>query len=386
MLPVSSKPVRDAALLAEKETILATGTRAELLPMYASEAKVVQLESAVMAPGWVNTHCHLELSALRNQLKSFDNFPEWINRLIEHRARFSDEELRSAARDGARELVASGCVLVGDVTNGLLLKDEEIDSRLKRVVFYELLGFNPDAAEDIFQEASVKIQTENPAALCTPHAPYSTSPRLMQLLHERNRLQSVHLAESPEEVSFLQDGSGPFRAFLETRGIETGSWTAPGKSPVAYLGTLGVLDRKMLLVHGVQVNQDDLNYIQSQQVGVSICARSNARMNVGQAPLEEYLKRNILLSIGTDSLASNDDLDMNKEINYLFNNFSGISPAELIKLATLNGAIALQQETYYGSLEPGKSARFNVFFSSRGYVQKPEEFIVSQSWSRMQCF
>ncbi len=386
MLPVSSKPVREAALLTEDGRIVAAGRRADLVPLYASESQVVPLGSAVVAPGWVNTHCHLELSALHRQIPSFNNFPDWIARLIKKRNEFADTQLRRAAQIAAKQLVDSGCVLVGDITNGLLLKDKDIDARLERVVFYELLGFNPNDAEKIFREAVDRLQSENPAALCTPHAPYSTSGRLMSQLHKHHRLQSVHCAESMEEVSFLQDGGGTFRAFLNTRGIQTDSWPVPGKTPVAYLHSLGVLDQKTMLVHGVQVTRDDLERIRTQQAKVTICARSNAHMSVGRPPLKTYLDRDILVSIGTDSLASNDDLDMNNEINYLFKNFSGILPAELIKLATLNGAIALQQEARYGSLEPGKQARFNVFFSDSGAVQKPEEFIVSKSWSRMQCF
>ncbi len=386
LLPVSSEPLRDGALLVENGTILAIGSRAELFPLYASHAEVVSLGAAVMAPGWVNTHCHLELSALHNQIPCFDHFPDWITRLIELRSQFSDNELRQAARQTAKELARSGCVLVGDITNGLFLEDDKTDSLIERVVFYELLGFNPALAQDIVKEASARVEAENPAALCTPHAPYSTSARLMQLLHEHNRLQSVHLAESPEEVSFLRDGSGPFRSFLKARNIETDAWNAPGASPVAYLDSLGVLDAKTLLVHGVQVEEDDLSRIHVRQASVSICARSNAHMNVGQPPLKEYLKKGIRVSIGTDSLASNDDLDMNNEINYLFNNFSGILPAELIKLATLNGAVALQKEEDYGSLEAGKRARFNVFFSDKPVVRNPEAFIVSKSWSHMKCF
>jgi len=266
------------------------------------------------------------------------------------------------------------------------LNDPAVDAILDRVVFYELLGFNAEDAEHIYEDALQTARKLNPASKLSPHAPYSTSARLLRLLARPDKLLSVHAAESQEETHFLQNGSGPFRAFLESRGIVLKNWQPPAVSPVSYLKQLGLLNKNTLLVHGVQTSGKDIQIIKEQNTKISICARSNDWMGVGKVHLKEYLETGILLTIGTDSLASNLNLDMNKEIYYIYRNFNEVSAVELIKMATLNGAIALHKEALYGSLEAGKRAKFNVFTSDNGLIENPEEFIVSKAWSRLKCF
>jgi len=197
---------------------------------------------------------------------------------------------------------------------------------------------------------------------------------------------TIHLAESPQETEFMQTGSGLFKDLLVERGVWDENWEVPGCSPAAYLNNNIQLDKNTLLVHGVHVSNIDMDIIKEAGASVCICARSNSQTGVGQAPLGKYLAKEIPLCIGTDSLACNVDLDMNNEIHYLNQNFAGTAPRELIKMASLNGAEILGKGRELGSLQTGKKARFNVFFSRDADVTGPEEFVVSKSWSEMKCF
>ncbi len=385
ILPVSSPPIPFGGIAVENGRILQVADTTTLLKNF-PRFPVENFGAAVIAPSWVNAHCHLELSAFAGMITGFDDFPDWIRQLIALRGKTKPEDLLEPALKAARELAASGCVLTGDITNGDFLAPDLFSGLLERVIFYEILGFDASRTGTILMEAQAKRDAENPVAQIVPHAPYSTSAPLIQKLAKTSSPMSIHLAESVQESEFLLWGSGSFKEFLQERGVWDEQWRPPGKSPVAYLSDLDCLGNDKLLVHGVQVNQQDLVRLKESGASVCVCARSNTQTGVGEMPVMEYLTNEIPLCVGTDSLAGNIDLDMNNEIYYIYNKNSQIDPAELIRMATLNGAEVLGQSANYGALKAGLKSRFNVFSAYKRIEKEPERFIVSKSWSSLQCF
>ena len=385
ILPQTSPAIEDGAVLVENNRITAVGRAAEILPLKNSQTRLIDYQEAVIVPSWINAHAHLELSALKGGINDFRNFVEWIEQLIALRDSISSEQIIASAKAGAKDLRASGCALVGDISNGDLLADRMFVPGLQRLVFFELLGFQQKKAEEIFEQAREKGARENPQAMLAAHAPYSSSMALMKKIAGVSKPFTIHLAESPEENVFLCEGSGPIRTFLQKRDVWDKNWKVPGKRPVEYLMKYGLLSVNTLLVHGVQVNDADLNMIKESGATVCICPRSNEKTAVGKAPLEKYLQKGILLTLGTDSLASNVDLDMNNEIYYTVRNYPQVPPQALIKMATMNGARILGREGELGSLQAGKKASFNVFVSKDTINNDPEEFVVTKSWSKIIC-
>jgi len=386
LLPVSSPPIASGALMIENDIITAVGPAKEILSEKTAETKIVDFGDAVIAPSWVNAHTHLELSAFKNEVVEFTDFPDWIRQLLAARLDITQKEMAASAKEAMQQLVSSGCALAGDITNGDLISSDKLHADLERVVFYESFGFRGDRADEIFQQILDIKQLENPNAVLSPHALYSTSMELIQKIAAVSSPFTIHMAESPEESEFLQTGSGLFKDFLIERGVWDQKWQPPGCSPAEYLSRNINLDKNSLLVHGVHVSQADMDIIKKAGAAVCICARSNAHTNAGRAPVEKYLAKKIPLCIGTDSMACNVDLDMNNEIYYLYLNFPGTAPRDLIKAASLNGAEILGKGRELGSLQTGKKAGINVFFSRDAITTEPEEFTVSKSWSELKCF
>lgn len=385
VLPVSGSVITDGALHVKNGRILETGNAESIIKDNPSVA-IETFPNSVLLPSWVNAHCHLELSAYHNKITDFSDFVNWVQQLIELRIRADRQDVLAKAEQAAGTLRKSGCALVGDVTNGDLLRADSIAAGPERVVLYEILGFDQAQAAIVFKTASTRIQNENSFAQLIPHALYSTSAKLVKSIAGNQNIFSIHLAESPQETEFIKSAEGSFRKFLIEHDVWQQGWVPPKMSPVQYLDHLKVLNNQSLLVHGVQVDLTDLKLIKEASATVCLCARSNDLLKVGRMPLEDYILEKIPIAIGTDSLASNIDLDMNNEIYYIYKQFGDVHANDLIQMATINGARALDKHHEYGSLEAGKKARFNIFSSDTAVGMDPAEFVVSKAWSTIQCF
>ncbi|NOX88817.1 MAG: amidohydrolase family protein [Calditrichaeota bacterium] len=385
IIPVSSPPMREAALIVENGVIQSVLPAYELRNGFKG-IRIHDFPYSVIMPAWVNAHTHLELSWLKNQRINSGSFVSWVEQLLKYRLiHESQEEAERAARSAMEEMRRQGTALAGDITNGRLLAKLP-DEPVERAVFFEILGFIPDDADEIFEQAKTTLNSINPSAVLTPHAPYSTSAELLKRIGKFSPRLSVHAAESPEEFRFFTENSGPMIDFLKQLGVWNEKWQPPFSTPVSYLADLGILNENSILVHGVQVTEEDVRIIKNTKAAVCLCARSNALLNVGKPPVQKYLENGIPLCVGTDSLASNTSLDMNEELFYLFEHFDFIEPEILVQMATLNGARALGKDHLYGSLDAGKKAAFNVFTFNKPITENPESAVVSRTWSEMQWF
>jgi aminodeoxyfutalosine deaminase len=330
--------------------------------------KVVDWGSAIIMPGLINAHAHLELTSFNNQLTEFGSFTDWLSQLINRRRNWTQEDFLTSAGEGARLSLASGTTLVGDITASGIGWKATNRINLRRVVFEEVLALSPDQADQIMERLTPILSQTDPNSLLvhgiSPHAPYSVSPQLYMRATEQARHQDItlatHLAETPSELRFLHDGTGEFRDFLIERGVLPLEWKPPGLSPVSYLSNLGVLGPSCLLVHCNYLDDASINIIRETRSNVVYCPRSHAFFDHKDHPIRELLDHGINVALGTDSLASNSSLSIVDEMRFLFQKRKDLNPEEIFKAATVNGAIALNFPGVVGRLEQGYWADMTV--------------------------
>ncbi|PLX48825.1 MAG: amidohydrolase [Desulfobulbaceae bacterium] len=374
VLPISAPPVVDGAVMVENGMIVAVGPYRHL--RHGKHARLVEHEGRILLPALLNCHCHLELSgcaAMTDREVAPAHMPAWITELLALRASRSGEDDTSLACAVLARQHADGVALLVDIGNGLRPAASCHD--MTRVDYYtELLGLSRQATLLALQV----MQDHDDGHNFTCHAPYSTSAALLQAVKERaallRRLYPLHVGESLDEVEFLATGHGPFRSFLEERGVWDGSFAVPGCGPVAYLERLGLLDELTLCVHCLHLDEAEIDLLARRRAGVCLCAGSNRFLGVGRAPLAEMLAVGLKPCLGTDSLASNPRLSLWREMNILADDHPQLDPALILAMATWNGA-EIVARSELGRLAPGGSAHF-IAVAYEG--SSPLEFLVRE--------
>ena len=359
VVPVGSRAIRDGALAVSGERILAVGPWAEISLKFPQST--VHHSTGIILPGLINCHIHLELSVFGSSSppELGSTMCDWIRSLLQKRmaAEFSEDEIYETAECFAKEQLVSGVVALLDTGNSMLpaFKGEvpEIYS------LFELLGPTAQATEIALQT----LADLNADICSTGHAPYSTSPRLLQRIKQRTVSQksifSLHVEENPDESRLLFQGAGCFKEFLEERNAFDGTFPLEkGKyhSVVDYLQKIGILDARTICVHCVNISNKDIQFLAESKCHICLCPGSNRFLGVGKAPLEALLQQNILPALGTDSIASNTELNMWHEMALIREDYPDIAAETIVAMATIAGARALGLEKTYGTLEEGKSS------------------------------
>ena len=315
----------------------------------------VDYGSGVILPGLVNAHTHLELTALKDSVRTTNGFHAWVKELIEKRAALDAETLKQGAASGMRDLFSSGCAVVGEISTLGITRDLFSGSSLFGVWFQEILG-NP---RDVVLKCK---KGTNQHVSVAGHAPHTTSPdtlkRLKALSLKEKLPFSIHLSESEDERLFFEQGKGRWADFLMERGIDFSGWDIQGKTPVTYADNLGLLDSRTLAVHVNYADEKDLQIISKKNAFVCLCLRSNARLHGRMPDVKGLMKKKIRLCLGTDSLASVETLSVFDEMAYVAEKFPFIPPGEILSMATENGAAALGFPGVLGSLLPGRMGVF----------------------------
>ncbi len=293
----------------------------------------------LLIPGLVNAHAHVELSHLAGRIPATGaGFPEWAGRLTAARSAPDPAAVRAAAH----ALHACGTAIVADVSNGGDTASILTDAGLAGIVQHEVLGFGARTL-DARIAATEAIDRLEGAFVVRPaaHAIYSTPPALLRAaLAPRLAPGTIHLAEDPAEAAFLR-GEGPWPAILDRMGVDWRWWTPPGLSPAAYLESVGVLRPDVLLVHGVWLDAAARALVARAGAPLALCPRSNLHIGGRLPDVPALIQAGVRLALGTDSLASNADLDLLGEIPPLAAAFPGIDPIVWLRLATEGGADAL---------------------------------------------
>ena len=328
------------------------------------------LGNVAILPSLVNAHTHLELSWLRGRVPPAATFVDWIKQLFVirggRRERPEDQKVTDAARQAAREMRECGTGAVGDISNSLAPVEAIRASGLRGIVFHELLGFNLPTGRSVVEtralrETAAQLGAPEVRVAVAPHAPYSVSPEMFRAIREEvDRspvpITTVHVGESASEVDFLRDGSGPWPGILEWVGSVRDGWSPPGMGPVQYLDSLNMLDSRTLVVHGVQLDPEALADLRRIGCTLVTCPRSNQWVGVGAPPIERFYASGVKVAIGTDSLASVDDLNLFSELKTMRWLAPRVSAQQLLESATRVGAEALGLGDELGTIDVGKRA------------------------------
>jgi len=318
---------------------------------------VIDHGPGVLMPGLVNVHTHLELSALKGKLPYDQGFQTWVQALIRLRAGLSEDELLRRLEKGVTELVQSGCVAVGEISSLGISRHALHNSSLAGVWFYEFLGEDSDAPPI----PELRKAFDGRGVSVAGHAPHTTSPTLLKKLKKaasRNGCPfSIHVAESEDEIKFLQTGQGSWADFLTSRGIDFSEWGLPASTPLHYIEQLGLLDSDTILVHLLRETDPAFRRISEHGAYVCLCPRSNRNLHNRLPDVNKMRQAGVKLCLGTDSLASVSSLSLFDEMAFLTHAFPSIPAPAIWEMATCNGAKALGIDKHVGSLEPGKANR-----------------------------
>lgn len=372
VLPVEGSPL-------ERGTITLSGDRIVSVDAQGTRSADLDLGHAAIMPGFVNAHTHLDLTHLRGKVPPTRNLVDWLRVIASHRQSDSSEETARAIQAGIVESLSRGTTLVGDIASGGRSWDALRSSPLRAVVFYELLGLAAARAEEFWTGACDWLKAHPPSGLCkpalSPHAPYSVRRSLFEKAAEQARGQRVplmiHFAESREELHLLGRRQGPFVDFLRERGV----WDPAGlvESPGQLLLILAQVEN-LLLAHG---NYLDPSKPLPPNSTIVYCPRTHAAFGHTPHPFRDFLANGVRVALGTDSLASNPDLDVLAEARFLHARYPDVPGAVLLRMATLSGAEALGCQSETGSLTPGKSADLVILSLPTSIEADPHELIFS---------
>ena len=373
-----ASPVAGGALLVHDGIVIETGTLGDLRSKHS--APVVDYPGSALIPGFVNAHTHLELThfpswRFRSPVDyNPRRFTDWIIQLIKITRGLTPEEYPPSIREGVRMCLESGTTAIGEVVTNLAMAGVYYGSPLAGRLF-ELLGQELGHFKGKLAAAAAAAHQDEVHSLLTgfaPHSPYTIAPELMASIRDASVSPplplSIHVSESRSEAEFLFDGSGELSSsFYPFVGWERFLGRPARCSSTELLDRHGLLTPTTLAVHCVHVSVADARIIKSRGVHIALCPRSNDLLDVGRAPVSLFKKLGIPLSLGTDSLASNNSLSLWDELRFALETFpDDLSEPELFRMVTAGGAAALGISSTCGSLEAGKRADFQVIGNCGG--------------------
>ncbi|OFV68348.1 MAG: metal-dependent hydrolase [Candidatus Syntrophoarchaeum caldarius] len=362
VLPVTDKPIRSGGVRIQNGVISAAGKIVDIERVYPDE-DVISFKNGIIMPGFVNLHSHIEYSAMHGRCRG-GSFIAWIKDLIKAARNMDANDWLDSSRYGAELMIESGITSIGDITKTDTAFRAIEEAGLRGVVFLEVLGFDDDKIDRVIHdlyirlEKSANIKNNRINTGISPHAPYTVSRKLFEALaeisDERGLRIMTHISETAEEEVFVRDGTGVFAdSFKKIAGWGDVTWDGTDLGSVEYLDACGILSERTIAAHAVWVDEADIEIFRARGVSIAHCPRSNAYLGTGSAPVRRMLDAGVTVGLGTDSLASNQSIDIFEEIRAIDRS---INPEERIRMATINGARALGLGDRVGSIEPGKFA------------------------------
>ncbi|MBA3992721.1 MAG: hypothetical protein C0469_04280 [Cyanobacteria bacterium DS2.3.42] len=397
-IPIVGEPIRDAVVVIDNGIIEGVYARPQFNTIYKNQQieRAEDYKEAVIMPGLINMHSHLDYSALR----AFDTdlpFFDWIEGLVTRSRDWTSDKWFQSALYGARLAAFTGTSTIVDSSYSGQAAKAIAQVGLRGVVGLEIFGLC-DADSDTgwtswlsrfealrdtdFPPLKEALEKQSITLTVSPHAPYTVCPSLWLKAATWAKKFSLpvlaHLAESEEECQWLAAGQErvqEFLAFSMRTDIDSEKlkprWAGRGLTPVQHLKNYGLLNEWLVVAHAVHTDDADLTILSEHNVKVAHCPRSNARLKNGLAPYSKMLEHGITVGLGTDSLASNDDLNLLAEAQFALNahrlkaDDDGeehlTTARQLIEAMTMEAAIALKMDHLVGSLQAGKRADIAVF-------------------------
>jgi aminodeoxyfutalosine deaminase len=363
VFPVSAAPIKNGVV-----TVNDDGKVISVADTPLSDAKNgdIQRLKGVICPGFVNTHCHLELSHLKNKISPQGGLIDFIKNL--QSVREADTSvITGAAIKADQEMYDNGIVAVGDICNSNITIPIKKTSKLYYHSFVEAFGFQPARAGEILEKALALLNEFKPApGSITPHSPYSVSKELFRLIKKYcetgTNLLSIHNQESDEENKFFRYRLGAFLDLYAHFGIDISFFKSQARNSVQSMIPLLTNKQEILLVHNTCTNLKDIYFIKrfDRKVHFCFCPGANLYIENRLPKVELFVDQGFNLTLGTDSLASNTKLCILNEMRILQEKFPSLTTERLIQWATINGAKFLGIDDDKGTIEPGKTPGLNL--------------------------
>jgi cytosine/adenosine deaminase-related metal-dependent hydrolase len=339
------------------------------------------LGEVILLPGLVNAHTHLDLTGFPQEKKDGSNFLEWIDSVIAHRMSTTPLQMQEHIQKGIDQSLKAGVCLIGDISAGGHSWNLLSQSKLGGVVYFELLGLRRDRAQMALEAFLSWIERIKPkddlSPGVSPHAPYTVRIELLNFAIEQELPLQIHLAETLLEIELLQTRKGPFADWLIAKNVYDESGMVPSVRNI-----LQLLDRNFqsVLVHGTCLTD-----FSEKKRKLVYCPRTHDFFNSSPHPMPQMLSAGWEIALGTDGLSSNPDLNVLSEARFVRAKFPQLSPDQILKMITINGAALLRADRKNGSLTRGKYANLCYFPIDLNAPFEPVENILlgNQSCSRV---
>lgn len=395
VFPVAQPPLADGVVTIADGRIVAVGENVSGRPVH-------DLGQVALLPGLVNAHTHLEFSDLPQPIGWPGlPFPEWIRQVVVHRrgaAAMDDgreERRRATVVGGLEESLRHGTTAVGEIATGPWPAASS-PWRPWATVFLELLGLSAERTASLLQAARDHVAARPAAGQgwrpgLSPHAPYTVRLDLLaevcRLSADRSLPVAMHLAESAEELELLRSGSGSFVGLLQDLNAWDPNAIPPGRRPGDYLELLATAHRA-LVIHGNYLTPGEIDFVAARRDRMSVvyCPRTHAYFQHPDYPLAAMLAAGVKVALGTDSRASNPDLDVLAEWRYVCEHHSQVAPADSLRMATQNGALALGLGDAAGTLTVGKRADLTVVALRDYAAHDPHELLLDPQAAIVQTY
>ncbi len=318
-----------------------------------------------LSPGLVNAHCHLELSHLKGRIAEHTGLVDFVLEILKLRNSATEDKVMQAIKDAEDEMIRNGIVAVGDICNTSMTLKQKQNNNLAYYNFIEGSGFIPSAARDrmaIIQSVYNSFINDSPFERSTtivPHAPYSVSDELWQLMKGfyQGKVVSLHSQESPDEGAFLKNATGDFLRLYKKLSITIDSYKGSGCAGVeGYYSHLRGAENA-LLVHNTFIGAEDIRYLENEKANRPVlccCINANLYIEDTVPPMNQLADSGLTIVLGTDSLASNHSLSILAEMRSIRKHFPSITFEQMLPWATKNGAEALMLQHKLGSFEKNK--------------------------------
>lgn len=372
IVPIAAAPIQSGEIVIEDGVIL------EVRQSHSKADDALELGNAVILPGLVNVHTHLDYTVMRGLIEDVEFFP-WIRELTARKAAITHDEWEASALVGGAEALAAGVTTIGDCCDSGAVAGAAVKLGLRAIVYQEVFGIDELRSVDaILEELAAKVNNLRDITTgslveigVSPHSPYTVRPALMRALANYARSERlklcIHASESQAEGALIRSGTGPIADMYVRRGIQ---WDVPGSGTASYLDRLGILGKNTLLVHGVQLGAEERDVVNRSGAAWAHCPKSNAKLGNGVADISmlgfksaNAEQPGTPVGIGSDSVASNNTIDLFDEMRFAVllqraarRKIAAMTARDALEMATIGGARALGLDSLVGSLEVGKRA------------------------------
>ncbi|MFB9842202.1 amidohydrolase family protein [Mucilaginibacter ginsenosidivorans] len=361
VFPVCADPIKNGVITVDDE-----GRIISVSNSHDAKDKSVEYLKGIICPGFVNTHCHLELSHLKDKIAPREGLINFIKNI--QSVRNADVSvIADAAEKADKEMYDNGIVAVGDICNSNITIPVKAKSKIYYHSFSEVFSFQPARAQEVFDKALALSNEFKPgSSSITPHSPYSVSKELYRLIKQYcetgTNLLSIHNQESDEENKFFRYRLGGFLDLYDHFGIDISHFKSQARNSLQSIIPLLTNKQEVLLVHNTCTNLKDIYFIKRFDTKVHFCFCPGANLYIEDKlpKVELFIDQGFNITLGTDSLASNTKLCILNEMRLLQEKFPVLTTERLVQWATLNGAKYLGIVDEKGTIEEGKMPGLNL--------------------------